>query len=122
MVSLEPLADWPSNAAFLDAYFAGEDGVPVKIANAFCVFEKYAGDIMWRHTESEIHDEEVVIISCNFKFICMHYMLSLEMNEYKLKGKRKLDLFYLNLFLWETGSKDPSPSLLHLRDVQNSVN
>jgi len=65
---------------------------------------------------------KVVIISCNFKFICMHYMLSLEMNEYKLKGKRKLDLFYLNLFLWETGSKDPSPSLLHLRDVQNSVN
>ncbi|KAH1190971.1 Primary amine oxidase [Glycine max] len=59
MVSLEPFADCPSNAAFLDAYFAGEDGVPVKIANAFCVFEKYAGDIMWRHTESEIHDEEV---------------------------------------------------------------
>lgn len=63
MVSLEPLADWPSNAAFLDAYFAGEDGVLVKTTNAFCVFQKYAGDIMWRHTESEIHDEEVVVPS-----------------------------------------------------------
>ncbi|QCE08346.1 primary-amine oxidase [Vigna unguiculata] len=59
MVSLEPSADCPPNAAFLDAYFADEDGVPVKIANAICIFEKYAGDIMWRHTESELHDEEV---------------------------------------------------------------
>lgn len=63
MVSLEPFADCPSNAAFLDAYFAGEDGVLVKTTNAFCVFQKYAGDIMWRHTESEIHDEEVVVPS-----------------------------------------------------------
>ncbi|KAG2401440.1 hypothetical protein LR48_Vigan02g226700 [Vigna angularis] len=60
MVSLEPLADCPANAAFLDAYFAGEDGVPVKISNAICIFERYAGDIMWRHTESELHDEEVI--------------------------------------------------------------
>ncbi|CAJ1977224.1 unnamed protein product [Sphenostylis stenocarpa] len=57
IVSLEPLADCPANAAYLDAYFAGEDGVPVKIGNAICVFEKYAGDIMWRHTELELHDE-----------------------------------------------------------------
>ncbi|TKY51144.1 Primary amine oxidase [Spatholobus suberectus] len=57
MVSLEPLADCPTNAAFMDAYFARENGVPVKIANAICVFEKYAGDIMWRHTESEIPED-----------------------------------------------------------------
>ncbi|OIW05392.1 hypothetical protein TanjilG_28857 [Lupinus angustifolius] len=59
IVSLVPSADCPSNAAFFDAHYAGEDGKPVKIANAICVFEKYAGDIMWRHTESEIPDEEI---------------------------------------------------------------
>lgn len=63
MVSLEPSADCPANAAFLDAYFAGEDGVPVKIDNAICIFEKYAGHIMWRHTETELHDEEVRILN-----------------------------------------------------------
>ncbi|KAG5140410.1 hypothetical protein JHK84_034178 [Glycine max] len=69
MVSLEPLADWPSNAAFLDAYFAGEDGVLVKTTNAFCVFQKYAGDIMWRHIESEIHDEEIREVRPNVSLV-----------------------------------------------------
>ncbi|XP_061338617.1 amine oxidase [copper-containing] alpha 2, peroxisomal-like isoform X2 [Gastrolobium bilobum] len=55
--SLQPLTDCPANAAFLDAYYAGSDGTPVKIANAFCIFERYAGDIMWRHTEIEIPKE-----------------------------------------------------------------
>ncbi|RDX72014.1 Primary amine oxidase 2, partial [Mucuna pruriens] len=59
MSSLQPLTDCPPNAAFLDAYYAGSDGIPVKIANAFCIFEKYAGDIMWRHTETEIPNEVI---------------------------------------------------------------
>ncbi|KAJ1423799.1 Copper amine oxidase [Sesbania bispinosa] len=53
MSSLQPLTDCPANAVFLDAYYAASDGSPVKISNAFCIFERYAGDIMWRHTESE---------------------------------------------------------------------
>ncbi|RWV99774.1 hypothetical protein GW17_00037301 [Ensete ventricosum] len=48
---LEPNADCPSNAAFMDAHFAGRDGAPVRIPNALCVFERYAGDASWRHTE-----------------------------------------------------------------------
>ena len=59
MSSLQPLTDCPPNAAFIDAYFAASDGSPVKIPNAFCIFEKYAGDIMWRHTEISIPDEVV---------------------------------------------------------------
>ncbi|KAE8077022.1 hypothetical protein FH972_015631 [Carpinus fangiana] len=47
------------NAVFWDAYYAGEDGVPVNISNALCSFERYAGNIMWRHTESEISDEVI---------------------------------------------------------------
>jgi primary-amine oxidase len=58
-VSLQPFADCPANAVFRDAYYAGEDGVPVKISNALCIFERYAGNIMWRHTELGIPDEVV---------------------------------------------------------------
>ena len=58
-VSLKPLADCPTNAVFLDAYYASSDGTPVKISNAFCIFENHAGNIMWRHTETSIPEEVV---------------------------------------------------------------
>ncbi|XP_062151986.1 amine oxidase [copper-containing] alpha 3, peroxisomal-like [Alnus glutinosa] len=58
-VSLQPFADCPANAVFWDAYYAGEDGVPVNISNALCIFERYAGNIMWRHTELGIPDEVI---------------------------------------------------------------
>lgn len=60
-VSLEPLADCPANSVFLDAYYAGQDGSPVKISNAYCIFEKHAGNVLWRHTEQTIPGEEVII-------------------------------------------------------------
>lgn len=50
-VPLEPLRDCPQNAVFIDGYFSGQDGTPGKIPNVFCVFERFAGDVMWRHTE-----------------------------------------------------------------------
>ncbi|XP_059446820.1 amine oxidase [copper-containing] alpha 2, peroxisomal-like [Corylus avellana] len=53
----QPFADCPSNAVFLDAYYAASDGTPVKTSNTFCIFERYAGDIMWRHTELGIPNE-----------------------------------------------------------------
>ncbi|KAG7648172.1 putative primary-amine oxidase [Arabidopsis thaliana] len=53
-VSLEPYTDCPPNAAFIDGVFAGQDGTPTKVSNVMCIFEKYAGDIMWRHTEAEV--------------------------------------------------------------------
>ncbi|KGN48007.1 primary amine oxidase [Cucumis sativus] len=56
-VALEPHHDCPSNAMFFDAYHAGQDGTPVKLENAYCMFEKYAGDIAWRHTEAVIPGE-----------------------------------------------------------------
>ncbi|XP_028773946.1 primary amine oxidase-like [Neltuma alba] len=60
MVPLKPRADCPANAVFFDAYHAGEDGKLVKIPNAICVFEKHAGDIMWRHTELEVPNEDII--------------------------------------------------------------
>lgn len=51
-VPLEPTRDCPSNAVFIDVYYASQDGFPIKIQNGLCVFERYAGDVMWRHTEA----------------------------------------------------------------------
>ncbi|XP_042052097.1 primary amine oxidase-like [Salvia splendens] len=50
-VPLVPLKDCPKNAVFMDAYFTSGDGTPARTPNAFCIFEKHAGDVMWRHTE-----------------------------------------------------------------------
>ncbi|XP_021665708.2 primary amine oxidase [Hevea brasiliensis] len=53
-VPLEPLRDCPENAYFMDAYFASQNGMPVQMPNIFCIFERFSGDIMWRHTETLI--------------------------------------------------------------------
>ncbi|XP_075477979.1 amine oxidase [copper-containing] alpha 3, peroxisomal-like isoform X2 [Primulina tabacum] len=53
-VTLEPLKDCPENATFMDGYITSQDGSPVLVPNIICIFERYAGDIMWRHTEAGI--------------------------------------------------------------------
>ncbi|MCD7454727.1 hypothetical protein HAX54_025790 [Datura stramonium] len=50
----EALKDCPENAKFLDGYFIYQDGTPGKMPNVICIFERYAGDVMWRHTELAI--------------------------------------------------------------------
>lgn len=56
---LEPLNDCPRNAYFMDGVFAAGDGTPYVRSNMVCVFEKYAGDIGWRHAESPITGMEI---------------------------------------------------------------
>ncbi|KAL3507902.1 hypothetical protein ACH5RR_033284 [Cinchona calisaya] len=51
---LVPAIDCPGNAVFLDGYFVSQDGSPGKLQNIFCIFERYAGDMLWRHTETAI--------------------------------------------------------------------
>lgn len=54
---LQPGGDCPANAAYLDGYYAGQDGKPVEGKNMICVFERYAGDVAWRHTEAGFPDQ-----------------------------------------------------------------
>ncbi|XP_062184092.1 amine oxidase [copper-containing] gamma 2-like isoform X1 [Phragmites australis] len=51
---LVPLNDCPRHARYVDGVFVAADGRPYVRENMICVFERYAGDIAWRHSESPI--------------------------------------------------------------------
>ncbi|CAN1807801.1 Primary amine oxidase [Linum perenne] len=55
-VSLIPNGDCPSHAVYMNAFYAGPDGTPAHVPNVFCIFERHAGEVMWRHTELGIPD------------------------------------------------------------------
>ncbi|KAK6254962.1 hypothetical protein SCA6_016267 [Theobroma cacao] len=52
--SLQPLIDCPQNAVYLDGYWAGADGQAQKMQRVICIFERYSGDIAWRHAEINV--------------------------------------------------------------------
>ena len=58
-MSLVPLNDCPRYASYMDGLFVGPDGLPYVQPNMICLFERYAGDISWRHSELPITNMEV---------------------------------------------------------------
>lgn len=48
---LVPLNDCPRNSYYMDGLFVSADGKPFVQPNMICIFEKYAGEINWRHSE-----------------------------------------------------------------------
>lgn len=56
---LQPDLDCPSNAQFFEAVFADDWGDPYTQPRAACLFERYAGDIAWRHYEAVNGQSEV---------------------------------------------------------------
>ncbi|XWS39311.1 hypothetical protein CRYUN_Cryun18bG0040600 [Craigia yunnanensis] len=55
--SLEPLNDCPAEAVFIDGYYAGQDGKPVKVDNALCIFER-----SWGHKIREVRPEVSLVV------------------------------------------------------------
>ncbi|KAL6004868.1 hypothetical protein ACLOJK_005424 [Asimina triloba] len=66
---LDPLNDCPRNAYYMDAVFAAADGKPYVRSDMICVFERYAGEIGWRHSESPITGMGVPIRNLFFRWI-----------------------------------------------------
>ncbi|XP_010276880.1 PREDICTED: primary amine oxidase-like [Nelumbo nucifera] len=56
---LVPLNDCPRQSHYMDGVFVGPDGNPYVQSNMVCVFERYSGDIAWRHSESPITGMEI---------------------------------------------------------------
>jgi primary-amine oxidase len=46
---LQPEVDCPGTSAFLPLIHAGDDGRPRTVPDVICIFERYAGDPLWRH-------------------------------------------------------------------------
>jgi primary-amine oxidase len=55
---LSPGRDCPTTAIFRDAVVAGDDGKPMTIPRAMCIFERNMGDPLWRHTDPFTANEE----------------------------------------------------------------
>jgi primary-amine oxidase len=53
---LERGTDCPANAVWLDLVIANERGLPQRQADAGCIFERAAGDVLWRHREEGLLD------------------------------------------------------------------
>ncbi|KAK8945756.1 Primary amine oxidase [Platanthera guangdongensis] len=51
------LNDCPRNAYYMDAVFVREDGEPYVRRDVICLFERYAGDVAWRHSELFSHED-----------------------------------------------------------------
>ncbi|KAK6947637.1 Copper amine oxidase, N2-terminal [Dillenia turbinata] len=48
---LVPLNDCPRYSYYMDGIFVTSDGKPYVQPNMICIFERYAGDVGWRHSE-----------------------------------------------------------------------
>lgn len=64
--SLQPLKDCPENVVFLDGYYITRDGNVAKTSNVLCIFERYAGDVMWHHSEAMLPGDVAVREFSNF--------------------------------------------------------
>ncbi|CAL5089686.1 unnamed protein product [Urochloa decumbens] len=62
---LQPGSDCPANAAYMDSYYADADGKPLEAKNVICMFERYAGDVAWRHTarsSTEVRPDVTLVV------------------------------------------------------------
>lgn len=69
-MALVPLNDCPRYSYYMDGIFVASDGQPFVQPSIICLFERYAGDISWRHSEGPIFGFEVCVhkLSCTFAY------------------------------------------------------
>ncbi|CAK9144271.1 unnamed protein product [Ilex paraguariensis] len=53
------LNDCPRYSYYMDGLFVAADGKPFVQSNMICIFERYAGDIGWRHSELPVNSFEI---------------------------------------------------------------
>ncbi|XP_031266995.1 primary amine oxidase-like [Pistacia vera] len=58
-LSLVPLNDCPRYSYYMDGVFVTSDGKPFVQSNIICLFERYSGDISWRHSEIPINGFQI---------------------------------------------------------------
>ncbi len=58
-ITLEPGVDCPDSARYFDVSFSNGDGTTRTQPRAVCLFERYAGDVAWRHFEFLTGNDEV---------------------------------------------------------------
>ncbi len=51
--TLEPGLDCPTNATYFNTIVMSDKGVPRERVRAACLFERYAGDVSWRHSREQ---------------------------------------------------------------------
>ncbi|XP_050230142.1 amine oxidase [copper-containing] gamma 1-like [Mercurialis annua] len=56
---LVPLNDCPRNSYYIDGVFVSSDGRPYVQPSMICIFERYAGDVSWRHSEMASYNFEI---------------------------------------------------------------
>lgn len=59
LAPLEPGQDCPRHAVYFDTVLANDWGEPYTAPRAACLFERYTGDMAWRHYEA-VHDQTEV--------------------------------------------------------------
>ncbi|KAF3535294.1 hypothetical protein F2Q69_00021975 [Brassica cretica] len=77
---LEPLNDCPRNAVYMDGIFAAADGTPYVRENMICVFESYAGDIAWRHSENPVTGLPVRFFVLLYFILLLHESISVTLD------------------------------------------
>lgn len=61
--------DCPKYSYYMDGVFVAADGKPFVQRNVICLFERYAGDISWRHSELPVLGFQVnVVLDCSDAF------------------------------------------------------
>lgn len=59
-MALVPLNDCPRHAYYMDGVFVDSDGRPTVQQNVICLFERYAGDIAWRHSDTQLDNDNLI--------------------------------------------------------------